>query len=407
MPSTPTVATMTKAPRFGTDHDLDGLWEVFKLGFGASERQRDEWLDGVDPGRSLIIDGPRGEVAAASHIRRFDQWFGGRAVPLAGYSPVAVLPEFRGQGMAKAIVAGQYEDLRERGEVISGLFPASQALYRSVGFELAGSYVARRLPAAEVGRLRPRGAVEVRRGTVDDIGAVHRCHEAAGPRRDGQLRRDPGWWARSLPLDLVDRVLYVVDDPHRPGELVGYALYRHGPGPRPYDYTVIVHEVLADDPDVLLALWRVVGSSSSQAPWIELVGPAEDDLLLLLATTDPLAVRNEIRWMLRLIDLPGAIAARGWPTTAEGSVDLEVIDEHAPWNAGRWTIEVSEGHATARPGGDGTVQASIRGLSSWWAGYAPATRLARLGLLHSADRASLERMDHLLPAVPPVLPDFY
>ncbi len=398
---------MTKTVRFGTDEDLDGLWEVFKLGFGAAERRRDEWLDGVDPARALIIEGPRGEVAAASHIRRFDQWFGGRAVPLAGYSPVAVLPEFRGQGMAKAVVAGQYADLHERGEVIAGLFPASLALYRSVGFELAGSYVLRRFPAAEVGKLRPGRGVEVRRGTLDDIGAVHRCHEAAGPGRDGLLRRDLGWWERRLPPDLADVVLYVVDDPHRPGELAGYAIYRHGPGPRPYDYTVLVTEVLADDPDVIRALWRVVGSSSSQAPWLEVVGPAEDDLLLLLANADPLAVRNEIRWMLRVVDLPGAVAARGWPSTARGRIDLEVIDEHAPWNAGRWVVEVADGQATARPGGVGTVQAPIGGLSSWWAGYAPATRLARLGLLHSTDYAALAALDHLLPAVPPVLPDFY
>ncbi len=398
---------MTETLRFGTDADLDGLWEVFKLGFGAAERRREDWLDGVVPSRALIGEGPRGEVAAASHIRRFDQWFGGRAVPLAGYSPVAVLPEFRGRGMARAVVAGQYADLRERGEVVAGLFPASLALYRSVGFELAGSYVARRFPAAEIGRLRPDRPVEVRRGTVDDIDAVHRCHEAAGPERDGQLRRDAGWWARSLPLDLADRVLYVVDDVNRPGELTGYALYRHGPGPRPYDFSVIVHEVLAEDPDVLRALWRVVGSSSSQAPWVEVVGPAEDDLLLLLANTDPVAVRNEIRWMLRLVDAPAAVAARGWPATADGTVDLEVIDEHAPWNDGRWVLEVADGSAQLSPGGDGTVQAPIGALSCWWAGYAPATRLARLGLLQSADRASLNRLDHLLPAVPPVLPDFY
>jgi predicted acetyltransferase len=393
--------------RFGTPGDLDGLWEVFKLGFGASELRREAWLDGVDPARALIVDGPRGEVAAASHIRPFSQWFGGRAVPLAGYSPVAVLPEFRGRGLARAVVAAQYPDLRERGEVVAGLYPASLALYRSVGFELAGSYVARRLPAAEVGRIRPEQPVDVRRGTADDVAAVHRCHVAAGPGRDGQLGRDPGWWDRSLPPDLDDRVLYVVDDPDRPGELAGYALYRHGPGPRPYDYSVIVHEVLADDPDVLRALWRVVGSSSSQAPWVEVVGPAEDDLLLLLANADPVAVRNEIRWMLRLVDAPGAMAARGWPATARGSVELEIVDEHAPWNAGRWVLDVADGAAALTPGGSGSVQAPIGGLSAWWAGYAPATRLSRLGLLHSNDRSALERMDHLLPAVPPVLLDFY
>lgn len=401
------MALVTQQPRFGMSEDLDGLWDVFKLGFGAEERRREAWLDGVDPGRSLIVDGPRGEVAAASHIRPFHQWFGGRAVPLGGYSPVAVLPEFRGRGLARAVVAGHYPDMRERGEVVAGLYPASLALYRSVGFELAGSYVARRFPAVEVGRLRPVRTVDVRRGTPEDVAGVHRCHHAAGRRHDGQLQRDGGWWSRSLPPDLADRVLYVVDDPGRPGELAGYALYRHGPGPRPYDYSVIVHEVLADDPDVLRALWRVVGSSGSQAPWVEVIGPAEDDLLLLLANTDPVAVRNEIRWMLRIVDAPGAVAARGWPTTARGSVELDIVDEHAPWNAGRWVLEVDGGSAVLVRGGSGTVHAPIGGLSSWWAGYAPATRLARLGLLHSSDPAALARMDHLLPAVPPVLLDFY
>ncbi|HWJ97882.1 MAG TPA: GNAT family N-acetyltransferase [Acidimicrobiales bacterium] len=398
---------MDSAPRVGTDDDRLGLWEVFRLGFGFSDRQRDDWLGFLDPSRALIVDGPRGEVAAASHIRRFDQWFGGRAVPLAGFSPVAVLPEFRGRGLARTVVAGQYDDLRARGEVMSGLFPASLALYRSVGFELAGSYVLRRFPAAEVGRLRPRRDVEVRRGTVDDVAAVHRRHEAVGPAHDGQLRRDPAWWSRRLPTDLDGVVLYVVDDPGRPGELAGYAIYRHGPAPKPYEYSVVVTEVVADDPDVLRALWRVVGSSGSQAPWIEVIGPAEDDLFLLLANADPVAVRNEIRWMVRIIDLPGAVAARGWPADARGTVEIDVVDDDAPWNAGRWTLEVADGAATARAGGAGLVQATIGGLSSWWAGYAPATKLARLGLLHADDHRTLARMDALLPAVPPVLPDFY
>ena len=224
---------------------------------------------------------------------------------MGGFSPVAVLPEFRGRGLGRAVTAGQFAAMREQGEVISGLFPASQALYRSVGFEIAGSYVLRRFPASEIGRIRPTRPVEVRRGLAADVAAIHRCQEHLAPGRDGTLRRDPSWWERRLPSDLDGVVVYVVDDAARPGELAGYAIYRHGPGPRPYDYTVVVTEVLADDPDVVQALWRVVGSSGSQAPWVEVVGPAEDDLFLLLDSTDPVAVRNEIRWMLRLVDAAG------------------------------------------------------------------------------------------------------
>lgn len=53
------------------------------------------------------------------------------------------------------------------------------------------------------------------------------------------------------------------------------------------------------------------------------------------------------------------------------------------------------------------MEATIGGLSSWWSGYASATRLARLGHLRSADPAALTAMDGVLPAVPPVLTDFY
>ena len=398
---------MGMTQRWGTADDLDGIWEIFRIAFGAPDRQRDEWIEHIDPARALIVDGPRGEVAAASHIRPFEQWFGGRPVPLAGYSPVAVLPEFRGAGLGKAVTAGQYADLRERGEVIAGLFPASLALYRSVGFECAGSYVQRRFPANDIGRIRASRDIDVRRGTVDDVAAVHRCHAAAAPGRDGTITRSEAWWSHRMPSDLAGTMLYVVDSPTAPGELVGYAVYRHGPGRPPYDYSVIVSEVVADDPDVVRALWRVVGSSGSQAPDIDVFGPAEDDLFLLLDHAAPDVVRSEIRWMLRLIDAPGAVAARGWPAGAADTVHLVIVDDHAPWNNGPWILEVADGQGTLTPGGDGTVEAHIGGLSSWWSGYASATKLARTGHLATADRRALATMDQLIPAAPSVLPDFY
>lgn len=388
--------------RVGHDGDIDGLWEVFRLGFGAPEAEREQWVRGLVPERALIIDGDRGEVAAAAHIRPFRQWFGGRAVPLAGYSPVAVLPEYRGRGWAKAVTAGHYADLRERGEVIAGLYPASVAMYRSVGFELAGSYVRRRVPAAHLAALAPGAAV--RRGTPADLPAVAACYAAHAARHDGPLDRDEGWWRRRLPADLADVVLYVVDGADG---LDGYAAYRHVPARGPYDYAVQVSEVIADDAEVARGLWRVVGSSGSQAPDVELIGPAEDPVFLLLGAADPVAVRTEIRWMLRLVDAAGAVAARGWPLGRVGRVDLEIRDEHAPWNAGRWVLEIADGEGRLTRGGVGTVGCTIAALSSWWAGYASARRLAEAGGIDTSDPRALALLDGLGASAPPVLTDFY
>mgnify|MGYP006358332761 CR=1 FL=1 len=83
---------MSITSRPATADDVDGMWEVFRLGFGARESERDAWLSGVLPERAVVVDGPRGEVAAASHIRHFDQWFGGRPVPMGGFSPATATP---------------------------------------------------------------------------------------------------------------------------------------------------------------------------------------------------------------------------------------------------------------------------------------------------------------------------
>ena len=115
-------------------------------------------------------------------------------------------------------------------------------------------------------------------------------------------------------------MLYVVDDPTVPGELVGYADLPPRAGPAAL-------RLLGGrergrwptTPTCCAALWRVVGSSGSQAPDVDVIGPAEDDLFLLLDHAAPDVVRSEIRWMLRLIDAPGAVAARGWPADAAGT----------------------------------------------------------------------------------------
>ena len=44
-------------------------------------------------------------VVAIAHSIPFGQWLGGKQVPCAGIGAVAVLPEYRGQGAARALVS--------------------------------------------------------------------------------------------------------------------------------------------------------------------------------------------------------------------------------------------------------------------------------------------------------------
>lgn len=58
-------------------------------------------------------------------------------------------------------------------------------------------------------------------------------------------------------------------------------------------------------------------------------------------------------WMLRVLDVPRALSARGWPAHLEGELHLEVTDDLVAANRGRWRLRVTGGAATVEPGGRG------------------------------------------------------
>ena len=110
------------------------------------------------------------------------------------------------------MTAGQYADMRDRGEVAAGLFPSSVALYRSVGFELAGGYVERRIPSAHLASITGGSDVVIRPGGPEDVAGARACYDRIARTRHGHLDRPEEMWRRKVPADLTGMHLYVVDD---------------------------------------------------------------------------------------------------------------------------------------------------------------------------------------------------
>ncbi|MFC7612863.1 sterol carrier protein domain-containing protein [Actinokineospora soli] len=99
--------------------------------------------------------------------------------------------------------------------------------------------------------------------------------------------------------------------------------------------------------------------------------------------------------MLRVVDLPAAIAARGWPRAEWArpfTVDLEVVDEDAPWNAGRHRIVWDGSQVACEPGGGGDVRIGPRGLAAWYAGAADTAMLRRASLLSGGPAEGLDAL---------------
>jgi predicted acetyltransferase len=102
-------------------------------------------------------------------------------------------------------------------------------------------------------------------------------------------------------------------------------------------------------------------------------------------------------WMLRVVDAPAAIAARGFPAAVSLAVPLVINDHARPANSGPWQLTVSDGTGILIPNARGILPAAglaltlgARGLAALYAGTpVAALRLAGLasGGLAEADAA--------------------
>lgn len=96
--------------------------------------------------------------------------------------------------------------------------------------------------------------------------------------------------------------------------------------------------------------------------------------------------------MTRLVDARAAVAARGFPAEATAEVALDVSDELAPWNSGRWTLRARDGHGELTPGGSGDVALDIGALSSLYTGWFDAAQAARMGRLTGAGERQIAEL---------------
>jgi predicted acetyltransferase len=385
--------------RANREDEDEELYRIRRIAFGGP-REPDPvpsgnpyWPEGREGWWGLVAE-LDGRPAGFLRTRDYRQFFGGQAVPMGGLASVAVDPYARGRGVATALLDRALTGMHEAGQCISALFPSVPPLYRNRGWEQTGVYERMILPF-DLLKTLPRSTAHrtIRPARKADLPELRAAYLAFASTVDGMLDRDTAAHQvdRVLELDIVDVV---------PG---AHGLRGFLTAERPEGERLVVYDLIAEDADTAGTLLRQLASWAGMLQDVSLrvVDPAVRDLLLAQPVLHD--VRNH-PWMLRVVDLPAAVAARGWPLTAlmrPFAVDIEVIDEYAPWQAGRHRIVHDGDTVFCEPGGSGAVRLHTRALGPWYAGSADTAMLRRAGLL-DGDAKAAALLDALTGAPRPV-----
>lgn len=329
----------------------------------AHQEQHEQYLHRV------AVDEGTGRVLATAVVRLGGQWWGGRRVPAAALAGVAVDVTARGRGVGRALIADTFAAAREAGAQVVALIPSTHAFYRKAGCGTAGRRSVYAIGTHDLRDLPRDRSLTHREATPQDAARVAELVAAHGARTNGVLDHD---------TDTGSARQYVAE---RDGTVVGWCALGRRPV-RPGhggNYAVTVLDLVGADPAAEFGLWRDLAADEPSAREVHaLVRPG--GLLEAHLPRQTEAVEDST-WMLGLLDVPAALAGRGYPRGATGRVVLDVADH------GVLTLDVADGVGTVTEGGTPSVRVGLADLASLYAGHLDPATARYAGLLQGDDEA--------------------
>ncbi|GAA1727503.1 GNAT family N-acetyltransferase [Aeromicrobium alkaliterrae] len=331
--------------------------------FGAHD---DEGPPG--PGRRTWQVEVDGRIAALGVDRELETWFGSHRVPTAGIAGIAVPAEHRGGGHLRPLFEAMLDGARERGALLSGLYPTASGIYRSLGYAPVATFDHVAVPTH---LLAVRGdAAPVRRADAADLPAIAAAYTAWARQHRGPLTRD-GVSFPDPAKAYTDETTGVTLAESSPGQVTGYATWDRGKG-YGAGAELTVRELVALDRESYVGLLRTLGSFASVTPETVISTSTASEWSGLLRA-DQTSVRTRRTYMVKVLD----VAAFAHLSPAAGlSAELPFT-----WNGTSYVATVAGGQVAVEP-----TASAARTLDD------AAVSMALFG---AADSATLRRLGHL------------
>jgi predicted acetyltransferase len=346
------------------------LEQVLKQALHFEPARMTYWMEGAGPANYRVVRAA-GRPIGGLAILPTGQWFGGQRVPMAGIGSVGVAPEWRGRGAASTLLRGMLTELQETGVPLATLYPSTLPVYRKAGFERAGSTITYSLNLANINPRAPLALLPLATDAWQPFAAIR---DRWLSQQHGAIERSPFLWRKILSPFGQETYAYQIVRGDTPEG--GYLIYTQGSKGMPLQ----VLDWCIGSRDAGMTLFAFLAGDRSMVTTATLRAAAEDPLLQLLPEQGAMVNRAQA-WLLRIVDVVGALSARGYPPALNAELEFAVTDDLLPTNAGAFTLRIAAGRGEVTRAGAGRLRIDIRALASLYTGYLSASQLASIGAL--------------------------
>jgi predicted acetyltransferase len=375
--------------------DLANLWaRAFPGERTVEQRMRHLETGGVFGGiESAWIAERDGRMAGAYRAYALTQHMHGTAFRMMGLASVAVDETARRRGVGRELCEHAIRIARERGDVLSVLYPFRPSFYQALGWGLTGELHAYRFRPESLGEVG-RGAV-VTRADPDDTAGVAACYSRVAAETNGLIARTPRIWRSHLEDEGTH--VYLTG-----GESVrGYLIVQFGRAASAEDKPLFIRELVAADHDAYDALLGWI--SAQRDSWGIVHYDASPDERFTHRLADPRTPRFQparYLWspvarvirgpMMRILDVRAALERRErWAPVAPVRFGLHVLDEQVPENEGPFGVEFDGSRAVVKRGSEGPLlRLPVHVLAQVYAGELSVREALMLGLAECDGDAS-------------------
>ena len=339
-----------------------------------------------------------GKLATSFSTIPFTMRANGAAMPLAGVSTVGTQPEYRRRGLVRRIHTQALETMRDAGQPVAALWASQAAIYQRYGYAMSTVLRSYSVDTVDI-RFHDGdgGSGRVERISLDaGYDVIKAIYIEFIADRIGYLHRAKDLWLNNV-LDNIkeDGPIWVAvchDTAERATGYVVYTLRADKVDHTARGQELKVRELVWLDADAYRSLWSFIAGHDLVGRVTWNTAPADDPGFEFFTEPRLLHARDHEGAWYRIVDVPKALAGRGYDTAAEIAIGIEA-DPLTPWNDGVWRLETGPEGAHARPTNQSAdLRVNVKSLASLVTGFRSATELANWGLL-VGDRDAVVRAD--------------